>query len=76
MEDAMLRVDRVTTWGFTGTFLSNKYKVSSNWRIHLGSYYGRIAVPATAEQFALFEAAVAKDAAEKAFQAAKKDVAA
>lgn len=76
MEDAMLRVDRVTTWGFTGTFLSNKYKVSSNWGIHLGSYYGRIAVPATAEQFALFEAAVAKDAAEKAFQAAKKDVAA
>lgn len=49
-----------------------------NYRLetHIDSQSGSTAVPATAEQIAVFEAAVAKDKAEKAFESAMKSLAA
>ena len=49
-----------------------------NYRLetHIDSQSGSTTVPATAEQIAVFEAAVAKDKAEKAFESAMKSLAA
>ena len=62
----LMRVNSINGNSFTGTLVDWLDRVEENWEIGIRSSYGDVAVPATKEQIALYDAAVALHAAKKA----------
>lgn len=64
----LMRVNSINGNSFTGTLVDWRDRVKENWEIGIRSPYGQSAVPATKEQIALYDAAVALHEAQKAFK--------